>query len=467
MIRLHPVQYIKRTYQRLNSLSYHQMKYSLKSNVWLICLAYGLIGFLFAVLAWYLDMHLKIGLEATDFFQADYELTRQIVSSLVAGIITLNAFTLNSILVVLTNFSGQFTPRMLTTFISDRRTRHLIGIFNMAFVFILLTFFVLDEAVASHYSAIPILTVLFMLIAVGSFVIFISHTINWMQVPNIMQHMKDESQHQILTTLVRDLEEYRTTEPQRNLADQLEGEGITITASKTGYIQIVDYKRLIEYAESVDTVIEFERRIGEFVLKGSPLLTYWKTGRYPIDPDEINKRVFIGSKKTEVQDIEFGINKLKEIAIKALGNDDPHTTSNAIFQLSDLLLSISKVSRFSPYLTDSNNELRVIIRKESFAFYLNSTFSHICLYAKKDPVITNNILEAISLLVEAIDDEYHDCSWEFALMVAKGYEASFAFEYNEQSYYQTLEKISNTTNNQGAYKKFLEELDEKRKNQDV
>ncbi|MCM2676278.1 DUF2254 domain-containing protein [Alkalicoccobacillus plakortidis] len=455
---MHPLRYFKRTFHRLNSLSYHQVKYELKSNVWLICLFYGLIGTAIAGIAYYADMHMLFGLDAPNFFQADYELTRQIVSSLVAGIITLNAFTLNSILVVLTNFSGQFTPRMLTTFISDRRTQHLLGIFNLSFVFILLTFFLIDEEVASYYALIPTLTILVMLLAVVSFVVFINHTIKWMQVPNIMQNMKNESQQQILTTLVKDLEEFRTSEPKRNIADQLNGEGMTISATKSGYIQIVDYKRLIKYAQSVDTVIRFEKRIGEFVLKGTPLLTYWKNGRFPIEPKEINKRVFIGSKKTEVQDIEFGINKLKEIAIKSLGNDDPHTASNAIFQLTDLLLSISKVSRFSSYLTDSNNELRVIIKKESFAFYLNSTFSHITLYAKEDPVITNDILEAMTLLVQSIDKQYHECSWKFALMVAKGYAAPFSFEYNEQKFYRSLEKISDTTGHQDDYQAFLDEI---------
>ena len=266
---MNPIKYFKRTYNRFSSLSYHQIIYEIRSNIWLICLFYGFAGSLIAAAAYFGDMHLLLGQDAMGFFQADYELTRQIVSSLVAGIITLNAFTLNSILVVLTNFSGQFTPRMLTTFISDRRTQHLIGIFNMAFVFILLSFFLIDEEVTSHYTVIPTLTILVMLLAVGAFVIFINHTIKWMQVPNIMQNMKNESQ-QILTTLVKDLEEYRTKEPSMAISEQLSGNGITLCATKTGYIQIVDYKRLIHYAQSVDTVIRFEKRIGEFVLKGTP-----------------------------------------------------------------------------------------------------------------------------------------------------------------------------------------------------
>ncbi|WP_260681945.1 DUF2254 domain-containing protein [Alkalicoccobacillus porphyridii] len=457
---MNPIKYIKRTYKKLNSLSYHQVIYELRSNVWLICLFYGIAGSLIAAAAYVGDMHMLLGEDAPGFFQADYELTRQIVSSLVAGIITLNAFTLNSILVVLTNFSGQFTPRMLTTFISDRRTQHLIGIFNMAFVFILLTFFLIDEEVTSYYAIIPSLTILVMLLTVGTFVIFINHTIKWMQVPNLMQNMKNESQQQILTTLIKDLEEYRTTDPSMSISKQLMGEGVTISASRTGYIQIVDYKRLIHYAQSVDTVIRFEKRIGEFVLKGTPLLTYWKNGRFPIDEKKIISRVFIGSKKTEVQDIEFGINKLKEIAIKSLGNDDPDTASNAIYQLSDLLLSISKVSRFTPYLTDPDNELRVIIKEESFEFYLYSTFSHITIYAKEDPIITNDILEAMSLLVQTIDKQFHKTSWDFALMVAKGYQAPFSFKYNEKKFYRSLEKISKTTGNEQAYQTFIDELKE-------
>lgn len=452
--------FLPRALQKIRSLSSHQLRYEIRSNVWLICLLYGLVGMLLCGVAYWLDMRLLMGEEVNQFFQVDYDLTQMIVSALVAGIITLNAFTLNSILVVLTNFSGQFTPRMLTTFIADKRTQHCIGIFNLVFVFILISFFTIDEGVTSVYVAFPTLTIFFMFCALATFVYFINHAVKWMQVPTIMQNMKVESSKQILSTLVVDLERYRTREPNKREAEANEEEGYKIYSKTSGYLQIVDYKRLISYAKQKNLLIRFEKRIGEFVLEGTHLVTYWKRVDAYVDETPIKRRIFIGTKKTEVQDIEFGVNKLKEIAIKSIGNHDPDTASNAIFQLGDLLLSISKITMFTPYLTDEENDLRIIIKKESFEYYLNSTFSHITIYAKEDPVITNDVLETLSLLVDTIAMDYHNDVWEFALLVAKGYSAPFAFRYNEQKFFNSLQKISESTGNQEAYETFVKAQDE-------
>lgn len=455
---MHFLHLFPRMLKKFKNLSIRQFRYEIKANVWVICLLYAIVGVCLVAIAYWVDMELSLGGAVPHFFQADYELTRQIVSSLVAGIITLNAFTLNSILVVLTNFSGQFTPRMLTTFISDKRTQHVMGIFNLVFVFILFSFFLLDQQVTNYYFAIPTMTVLFMLTAVAAFIYFVNHSVNWMQVPNIMFNMKCESKNQILETLGKDLEPFRTREPNGSPNDLCNKEAITVCAAKSGYIQIVNYKSLVRYAQKNDLIIRFEKRIGEFVLEGTPLMTYWERGSNHANVERLRQWVYIGAKKTEVQDLEFGINKLKEIAIKSIGNDDPDTASNAIFQLTDLLLSISKVTRFTPYLTDQKNDLRVIIKKETFEFYLYSTFSHITIYAQDDPVITNDVLEAVCLLVESIDSSYYQISWEFALMVAKGYRAPFTFNYTRSHFLDSLEKIANTTGNQEGYQSFLEEV---------
>ncbi|GAK08357.1 LOW QUALITY PROTEIN: hypothetical protein JCM19038_2139 [Geomicrobium sp. JCM 19038] len=452
-----------KTGQRLLSMSRRQIRFETQANVWLISLYYGLLGFLIVGIAYVLDMRLFIG-EHASFFQVDYELTRQIISSLVAGIITLNAFTLNSILVVLTNFSGQFTPRMLLTFIADRKTQHAVGIFNMVFVFILFSFFMINDGTAEYYAAFPTLTILLMFFALATFVFFINHAVKWMQVPNLTFNMKNESEKQILTTLVEDLEPYRTQEPKKEEMELNEDEGTILYAKDSGFIQVIDFKSLFQYAEKKGLIIRLEKRIGEFVLKDIPLLTYWKREDCDVNEAFICSKLFVGRKQTEVQDIEFGVNKLKEIAIKSIGNDDPNTVKNAILQLSDLLLSISEITHFTPYLTDQEGNLRLIINEETFDYYLYSSFSHISIYAKEDPVITNDILHAVSLLASSTSTANHKSVWMFAMMVARGYQAPFAFAYHEKDFYTHLEKISHMTRNYEGYTQLEKELKERLNN---
>ena len=49
-----------------------------------------------------------------------------------------------------------------------------------------------------------------------------------------------------------------------------------------------------------------------------------------VDEDKYLAFFSVRKKQTEVQDIEFSINKLVEVAIRALGNYDPKTATTAI-----------------------------------------------------------------------------------------------------------------------------------------
>ncbi|MFP3338976.1 DUF2254 family protein, partial [Micrococcus sp. SIMBA_131] len=85
--------------------------------------------------------------------------TRLLISALIGGILTLSAFTLNSLLVVLTTFSGQFSPRMLLNFVADRTTQHFVGIFHGSFVYVLVVFLFITSKEDEYFVAIPGTTV--------------------------------------------------------------------------------------------------------------------------------------------------------------------------------------------------------------------------------------------------------------------------------------------------------------------
>lgn len=86
---------------------------------------------------------------------------------------------------------------------------------------------------------------------------------------------------------------------------------------------------------------------------------------------------------------------------------------------------------------------------------------HISIYAKDDPVLTNEILQALSLLTQTIGPANHQSLWEFAQAVARGYRAPFAFAYNEHRFYTSLQDISETTGHHEEFEDFKNELRER------
>ncbi|MFD2705514.1 DUF2254 domain-containing protein [Salibacterium lacus] len=445
---------------KLVTMSRRQIWYELRANLWFSSIIYAVLALMFTGLSYWLDFHLQLHTYVPAFYETSYQLTHILVSTLISGILTLNAFTFNSTLVVLTTFSGQFSPRLLLSFVSDKRTQHVIGIFNACFLYVLASFFLITEN-TQMYVAVPAFTVLAALVTLGTFVYFINHAVKWMQVPNMTNYMKLESKRTILRTLLKDLEPYRTKDPRYSREELPDKDSVVIHSEETGFIQIFDYKRLIKKARQDDVTIKLEKRIGDFVTEGLPLMRLWSDKEKKIKEEKYRKLVHMGPKKTEMQDLEFGVNKLTEVAIKAIGNDDPNTANNAIYQLTDLLISISKVTSFTPYLTDTNNQLRIIIKDESFDYYLYAAFSQISTYAVKDPYLTANLLEAVTILSRSIAPENHQCCWDYAASIAWRYNDSFTYNYNSQRFFSSLKGIAEVTGNEEAYEKLSRQIQEK------
>ncbi|MDX6153205.1 DUF2254 domain-containing protein [Marinococcus sp. PL1-022] len=431
-----------KTLMKILSMSKRQRWHELRASLWILPAIYIVWALLLGVGSYFLEYRWASSLPVPAFFSTSYDLTQTMSSAMFSGVLTLNAFTFNSILVVLTSFSGQFTPRMLFNFIADKRTQHALGIFNFCFFYLMLVFFFLN-ANSDDFTVFPLASVLVTAFAVLNFILFINHAAKWMQVPSIVNHMKEESQQRILNTLHYDLEPFRIEEPRdiNKVIDQ--GKGHTIASEATGFLQVLDYQALIREAQKDDIVIRMDRRVGDFVMKGIPLLTYWKKSIQALDENKYRRMMYLGDRKTEVQDLEYGITKLTEIAIKAVGNnEEPTTAQDAIYQLADLLLSISDITRYSSCLTDSEDQLRMILQEESFSYYVYCAFGPLSSYAREDAVTTLNILEALAILTQAVKAQDKACCWEYASIIADKFSGDFAFAYERHQFHNALQKMA-------------------------
>ena len=81
-------------------------------------------------------------------------------------------------------------------------------------------------------------------------------------------------------------------------------------------------------AAQADVIVRVERRPGHYVIAGSPLVLVWPAERAD---DRLATRIaaafVVGTQRTPAQDVEFSVNQLVEIALRALspGVNDPFT----------------------------------------------------------------------------------------------------------------------------------------------
>ncbi|HEX7064730.1 MAG TPA: DUF2254 domain-containing protein [Bacillales bacterium] len=425
---------------------------SINSNLWFTPLLYVLFAVVLAAVTLYIDIKLKLGYEASPFFSINYELTNSIVSTVTAGILTLMTFTFNSILVVFTTFSGQFSPRVLKNFIANKGTQRVLGIFNGSFFCVLGCFLYQNSEDVAHYIAVPYTAAFLTALCAGTFVFFINHAVGWLQVNNMTSAMKKESVDIIKNSLETELEPYRVLNPAIVQEQIREDQGYSIMASKSGYLQLVGFTQLIEEARKDDILIKLEYKVGDYVYESTPLLTYW-TNESDIDEKKYQNLLRIGERQTEVQDLEFSLNKFVEVALRALGDNDPKTASNTIYQIGDLLVYISNIAKFTPYLVDEEKKLRLIIQNMDFNDYLYTGFANIRHYGRDNVVITVELLNTLRLMAKAASRHHHDDIWEFALYIAHGFENYFLFELDQSRFYRALYDLAAVTGKKREYDK--------------
>ncbi|MGP4069681.1 DUF2254 domain-containing protein [Halobacillus sp. B29] len=427
-----------------------QRKQEVQSTLWYMPLIYVSSSILFVAITLVLDLVLELEQYTFQSFRINAEITRMLVSTLIGGLLTLSAFTLNSLLVVLTTFSGQFSPRMLINFVADRRTQHALGIFNGSFVYVLLVFLFIGNTSYEYFVAVPIITIVLVFIASLTFIYFINHATTWMQVHNITETMKQSSKAMINNTLSEDLEPFRTKQA-GDLLQDYEDNTQSIGAGRSGYVQLVDYRNMIEQARKDNVILKFHSQVGDYILETNKLISYWGPGADLVDEELYYGMIKIGHKETELQDIQMGMHKLAEIGIKSLGNDDPKTTTNTIHQMAELMLTVEDYITFTPYLTDSDGQVRIILLNETFEYYIYRGFGYIRHYAGDNHLIITEIVGALAMVAESIDSSKHQAIWDFAYNTLDHIEKKVVYQLDKTFLLEQVKRLALATNNLYGY----------------
>ncbi|GGF25602.1 hypothetical protein GCM10010954_25620 [Halobacillus andaensis] len=431
-------------------MSHRQRKYELQMTLWSMPLLYMAASILIVVLTIVLDLRLNISQYVHPWFTSGGDATQILVSALIGGILTLSAFTLNSLLVVLTNFSDQFSPRMMFNFIADKTTQHLLGIFHGSFIYVLFIFLFLTNNENEFYSAIPVMAVFLAALTITTFIFFINHAASWMQVHNFTYAMKNTSRETIEYSRKYGIGQCSRQES-GDLMEEFRKKKKSFSITEAGYIQMIYFKEMIDQAKKDDIIIELHKKIGDFSLKDNLLFTYWGPGQNKINPETYAHMIEVGHKKTEIQEMKMGIMKLSEIAVKAVGNSDPQTALSTIHHISDLLVAIDKNVAFSPYLLDENEQTRIIVPREDFEYYLHKGFSSIRNAAQNNHTILTELIAVLTMLAQAVSENKHETLWAFARNITEHTFQHYVYDLDRRYYLEELRELALFTRHEKDY----------------
>ncbi|MGG1688058.1 DUF2254 family protein [Pseudalkalibacillus sp. NRS-1564] len=174
----------------------------IRSSFWFIPTFYGVGAFLAAIITLIIDRTIIQGsaMVLPYFFFASYETSVTILSTLVSSMLTMTTITFSTIMVVLTTYLSNFSPRTLQNFITDRITKRVLGIFVGGIIYFIILLLLIEQSSQEDvvYLA-PVFAVIYAIVCVAYFVFFIHHVSNWILVGNLIQHITTNT----LTTIDR------------------------------------------------------------------------------------------------------------------------------------------------------------------------------------------------------------------------------------------------------------------------
>lgn len=342
----------------------------------------------------------RIGAVIPWLFQGEPESARSVLSAIAGSMASVAAMVFSVTMVALTLAAGQFSPRVLRTFMRDRTNQVVLGGFVATFTYALIVL----RGVRTGDEGVPNLAVtvafLLALAAMVLLIVFIHHIAESVQVSTLMHSVTRETVGQIRHLFPAAAGE---GEPEpRPVADA--GPAVPVRAEAYGYVQMLDYDRLLRASQAADVVLHLAQAPGDFVSYRARLAEVAPAARCTEALANDVRSSFVLDRYPSIDhDVLFGIRQIADIGIKALspGVNDPTTATNAIDYLGVILSHAVDARIPSPYRrADGDGRVRLIARGPTFASMVHLAFDQICLYGKGDPRVIGRVLETLAHLSE-------------------------------------------------------------------
>ena len=384
---------------------FSKARYVLKTigaSIWLIPLVFCVISLFLGLFMLWLDRQVIDLYAELQMFAMPVDSARQVLSVIAGSVISVAGVSFSVTMVALTLTSGQYGPKILRHFLEDNGSKISLGLFLATFVYslVVLTGFVSTDK--PHLTV--IVALLLALLALAGFIRFIHRTATDLQADEIVQRiggdlqktlgeLRDQSENPR-----RSQELLRWRRAARSLPSQVIG------AKKSGYIQAIDYAGLTDWCQRHDCCLVVQVRAGDFIVDKIGIFKTYGCSAKDLEKavDKLNDLVITGPVRTAIQDPEYPITQLNQLAARALspGINDPGTAISCIDSFSLALAQIVDHDLPGSVFLDAETQARLLVRYTSFESVVKAVFAPLRQFAKSEVAVTVSLLEALCRLAE-------------------------------------------------------------------
>ncbi|MFD1928566.1 DUF2254 domain-containing protein [Sporosarcina siberiensis] len=378
----------------------------MRQSIWFVPSVYSIFASLLALGTVLIDT--KFNAEVIDYIpsymRTSVDLAQTILGTISGALLTMTTITFSTIMVVLTMYSSQFSPRALQNFLNAPSTQRVLGIFMGGFVYSILSLLFMRKETSYHEVISASVAVIIAVICLAFFAYFIHKVGRSVQVSRLIRELTTE----VLKTIESN---ERTAQDEAVVIMKEKPPFATSSSSMTefrcdafGYVQFINFEKLTEWAEEHEVVIDIIAPVGSFV--GTKSIVAMVYHQQELPDFNVSSCFAVGEERSTLQDIEYGIEKIAEIGLRALspGINDPNTAVRCIHSMGEVLEQASHSSGGMMISYTSQNRACLFAPQFGLNDYLYAAFSQMSFYGRQDASILHAMLDALLYITRSRQD---------------------------------------------------------------
>ena len=389
----------------------------MKTSNWLYPALYSVGALLLSVFISFIDTRhgATMSRYVHDVFFTSAPLAQAILGIIASAFITIATFTFSTAMVVLTMYSSQFTPRVVENFLNNQTTMKSFGVFLSGFIYAITSLLLLKTDRQETLVLAAGVGVLYVIVGLVYFLVFVHSVSTYIQASGLIRRLQQEASACIASyhKFVAASEPY----PDSGLAALAVMKTATeLTAPDDGHLQEIDYPHMRRIAQEHGVQILFRKVSGQFVTSRTRMLTVYQPIHDAANPPgeldesiarELAQCVMIGDRRTEAQDFGFTIQKIVEIAVKALspGVNDPNTAIHCVNIIGLLMRDLADLSGGYLALRGETEAGFVICEANRFDALLYDAYHQIVHYGHADASVMIAVLKSLRFIRERATEE--------------------------------------------------------------
>lgn len=361
-------------------------------------------GFLFALLMIYLEQ-LGISRRVMEFFPKlmveDGDTALTVLSACLGGLISLMVFSFSMVMLLLSQASNNYSPRLLPGLISDKRHQFILGIFMAAILYNIFTLFSIEPSEKKY--TLPGLSILlgivFTILCLVAFIYFIHNISQSIQINNILDNIFKQAKSRLKALIGSEEKDHKSFPDIQDWHKY--------KAGRSGYFQNIAIENVLDLCDKLGTKIYISVPKGLFVLENAIFIKSEKELDEKALASIVSNISFARGELVEDNYI-LGFKQITEIAVKAMspGINDPGTAINALDYLTELFAL--RMQKHDTGIIANDGEPLLKIAVVGFEELVYNVMASLRTYCSHDPLMVEKLIWMLEYLqeIEPAEDYY-------------------------------------------------------------